>query len=90
MIDLFQVALELQAFLLSRTWRFCFIGGLALQRWGEPRVTQDVDCTLLTGFGAAVRRFRGGHGADARTCAGTALKLRPPPGTAAPGSYCCP
>ena len=51
MIDLFQVALELQAFLLSRTWRFCFIGGLALQRWGEPRVTQDVDCTLWTGFG---------------------------------------
>lgn len=22
-----------------------------LQRWGEPRVTQDVDVTLLTGFG---------------------------------------
>jgi hypothetical protein len=37
-IDLFQVALELQAFLWSREWRFCFIGGLALQRWGEPRV----------------------------------------------------
>jgi len=26
-------------------WRTC------LQRWGEPRVTQDVDLTLLTGFG---------------------------------------
>ena len=32
-------------------WRFCFIGGLAVQRWGEPRFTQDVDLTLLTGFG---------------------------------------
>ncbi|MBN1837703.1 MAG: nucleotidyl transferase AbiEii/AbiGii toxin family protein [Spirochaetales bacterium] len=51
MIDLFQVAAGLQSFLLEREWRFCFIGGVALQRWGEPRVTQDVDCTLLTGFG---------------------------------------
>lgn len=23
-----------------------------MQRWGEPRLTQDVDITLLTGFGA--------------------------------------
>ncbi|MCB9708064.1 MAG: nucleotidyl transferase AbiEii/AbiGii toxin family protein [Myxococcales bacterium] len=30
--------------------RFAFIGGLALQRWGEPRVTQDVDATVFTGF----------------------------------------
>lgn len=51
MIDLFDVALELQKFLTQQHWRFCFIGGLAIQRWGEPRVTQDVDCTLLTGFG---------------------------------------
>jgi hypothetical protein len=50
-IELFQAAVDLQEFLLSRRWRFCFIGGLALQRWGEPRVTQDIDCTLLTGFG---------------------------------------
>jgi hypothetical protein len=32
-------------------WQYCFIGGLALQRWGEPRETIDVDLTLLTGFG---------------------------------------
>jgi hypothetical protein len=42
---------EVQAFCRSRGWRFCFIGGVALQRWGEPRFTQDVDLTLLTGFG---------------------------------------
>jgi hypothetical protein len=42
---------EVQGFCLSQGWRFCFIGGVALQRWGEPRLTQDVDLTLLTGFG---------------------------------------
>ena len=31
-------------------WRYCFIGGLAVQRWGEPRETVDVDLTLLAGF----------------------------------------
>jgi hypothetical protein len=51
MIDLFDTAQELQEFFFTRKWRFCLIGGLALQRWGEPRVTQDVDCTLFTGFG---------------------------------------
>lgn len=48
--DIFRVAAELQSCLQERRWRFCFIGGLALQRWGEPRVTRDVDLTLLTGF----------------------------------------
>ena len=42
---------EVQRFCQSQGWRFCFIGGVALQRWGEPRLTQDVDLTLLTGFG---------------------------------------
>ena len=48
----FQAAEEVQAFCTKQGWRFCFIGGLALQRWGEPRLTQDADLTLLTGFGA--------------------------------------
>lgn len=51
MIDLFEVALELQDFCKNQKWKFCIIGGVALQRWGEPRVTQDVDLSLLTGFG---------------------------------------
>lgn len=51
MNPLFAAALELQRFFEGRQWRFCFIGGLAVQRWGEPRLTLDVDCTLLTGFG---------------------------------------
>jgi len=43
---------EVQRFCQVQGWRFCFIGGVALQRWGEPRLTQDVDLTLLTGFGS--------------------------------------
>ncbi len=52
---LFAAALELQRFFEARAWRFCFIGGLAVQRWGEPRLTLDVDCTVLTGFGQEER-----------------------------------
>jgi hypothetical protein len=48
--ELIRVAADVQGFCESRRWRFCFIGGLALQRWGEPRETIDVDLTLLTGF----------------------------------------
>jgi hypothetical protein len=31
--------------------RATIIGGLAVQRWGEPRQTRDVDLVLLTDFG---------------------------------------
>jgi hypothetical protein len=40
----------LQAVCQAQGWRFCFIGGLAVLRWGEPRETVDADLTLLTGF----------------------------------------
>jgi len=48
---IFTAALDLQEFCDKRAWRSCFIGGLAVQRWGEPRMTRDADLTLLTGFG---------------------------------------
>ena len=51
MRDLFLLANEIQSFCQARHWRFCFIGGIAVQRWGEPRLTGDVDLTVLTGFG---------------------------------------
>ena len=51
MNPLFAAALEVQAFCQARGFRLCFIGGLALQRWGEPRLTQDVELTVITGFG---------------------------------------
>jgi hypothetical protein len=51
MNPIFAAALEVQAFCQTRGFQFCFIGGLALQRWGEPRLTQDVDLTVMSGFG---------------------------------------
>lgn len=45
-----EAAADLQAFCDARAWRSCFIGGVAVQRWGEPRETVDVDLSLLTGF----------------------------------------
>jgi hypothetical protein len=51
MNELCKLALELQDFCEKQKWSFCIIGGLAVQHWGEPRYTKDVDITLLTGFG---------------------------------------
>jgi hypothetical protein len=49
---IFAGALEIQGVCERRAWRFCFIGAIAVQRWGEPRLTEDADLTVLTGFGA--------------------------------------
>lgn len=48
-------ALEIQAFARGRSWQFCIIGALAVERWGEPRLTHDVDLTILTGFARRTR-----------------------------------
>lgn len=48
----FAAAAEVQDLCRDRDWGFCFIGGLAVLRWGEPRLTGDVDLTILAGFGA--------------------------------------
>jgi hypothetical protein len=45
---IFEAALEIQRFCSDRGWPFCVIGGLAVQRWGEPRLARDVDVSLLT------------------------------------------
>ena len=50
MRELFKTAGGVQAFCREHGWEFCFIGGLAVWRWGKPRFTQDVDLTLLAGF----------------------------------------
>lgn len=52
MITLYKQALKLQKYLKNNNWKYCFIGGIVVQRWGEPRLTVDIDITLLTGFGA--------------------------------------
>ena len=51
MRPLLHLAADLDQFLRARGWRYCFIGGVANQRWGRPRTTVDVDVTLLTGMG---------------------------------------
>ena len=40
---LFAAAADILAFCAARGWRCCVIGGVAVQRWGEPRQTRDVD-----------------------------------------------
>jgi hypothetical protein len=52
MNGIFEAALEIQGFCQQRRWRSCIIGGVAVIRWGEPQATQDVDVSLLTGFGS--------------------------------------
>jgi hypothetical protein len=52
---LFAAAAGVQAFCAARGWQCCVIGGLAVQRWGDPRQTRDVDFTLLTGLGGEER-----------------------------------
>ena len=49
--ELLLAAASLQILLARQGWDFCFIGGVAVQRWSEPRFTRDIDLTLLTGFG---------------------------------------
>ena len=55
MNPLFAVAAGVQGFCVGRGWQCCVIGGLAVQRWGDPRQTRDVDLTLLTGLGGEER-----------------------------------
>jgi len=45
---IFEAALEAQTACQEIGLRFCVIGGVALQRWGEPRYTADVDLSVLT------------------------------------------
>jgi hypothetical protein len=77
----FGAALELQDRLVETGLPFCFIGGIAVQRWGEPRLTVDADATVLTSFDhderlvdALLARFRPRR-SDARAFALTSRVL---------------
>lgn len=48
---LYEAAVEVHRFCEEREWRYCIIGGLAVARWEQPRTTQNVDISLLTGLG---------------------------------------
>jgi len=54
-----EAAREILDWLDAAGWRACVIGGLAVQRWGEPRLTQDVDLTVLVGLGDEARFIDG-------------------------------
>lgn len=49
--DLISAAARLRVSWKSMGFEFCFIGGLAVQHWGEPRQTNDVNATIWTEFG---------------------------------------
>jgi hypothetical protein len=48
---LVEAADELLRFFRESGRPACLIGGLVVSRWGEPRVTKDVDATVLVDFG---------------------------------------
>lgn len=45
---LIEAALELHEFLTRHAVPYAIIGGVAVQAWGEPRLTIDLDLTVLT------------------------------------------
>ncbi len=58
MNPLFEAALQFQSFFERLKWPFCFIGGLSVLRWGEVRMTQDIDVSLFVGFGMEEKYIR--------------------------------
>jgi len=50
--ELLAAAKEVCDWLDSQCFCACIIGGLAVQRWGEPRLTRDVDLTVMAEIGS--------------------------------------
>ena len=48
---LVESAVALEAALRHAGLSFCFIGGIAVLRWGEVRTTRDLDVTVMADFG---------------------------------------
>jgi len=51
MRDLLIAAARVQTILDKQRWKYCFIGGIAVQKWGQVRATVDIDLTVFTGIG---------------------------------------
>lgn len=51
MNPILEAAVEVERIVRTARFPFCFIGGIAVQRWGQPRMTADIDLTVITGFG---------------------------------------
>lgn len=54
----FETAWRLHTFLTARSIPYAIIGGIAVQRWGQPRLTRDVDLTVLLPRGAEEATLR--------------------------------
>jgi hypothetical protein len=59
MDDLFTAARQVEEACRANRFTFCFIGGIAVIRWGAPRVTRDLDVSVLAGFGGEEPVVRG-------------------------------
>jgi hypothetical protein len=47
MIEPLEAAWEIHRFLTEHDIPYVIIGGLAVQHWGDPRFTRDVNVTIL-------------------------------------------
>lgn len=54
----FETAWRLDRFFTSRAIPYAIIGGFAVQRWGQPRFTRDVDVTILLPPGSETATLR--------------------------------
>ena len=50
MKELIYIGAELDKLFALHRWKYCIIGGVALQRWGQSRLTLNLDLILLTGL----------------------------------------
>jgi hypothetical protein len=57
-MSIFEAAVEVASFLERERIPYAILGGLALQHWGEPRTTQDVDIVLVS---EKEEDFKGGY-----------------------------
>ncbi len=46
MLPIYEAAWEMHVFLTRKKIPYALIGGVAVQKWGQPRLTQDVDLTI--------------------------------------------
>ena len=54
----FETAWRLHTFLSAGRIPYAIIGGIAVQRWGQPRLTRDVDLTVLLPRGSEEATLR--------------------------------
>lgn len=48
MNSLIEEASRFQQFVTEKGWPFYFVGEIAVQVWGEPRLTSDIDLHVFT------------------------------------------